>query len=443
MKDDGDAGDDEVEPHEAEFVLEMGKGEFGMKWRGRSQDIGNTWEVLLVGSVGGLLTSTLREVNWADGKMGWTLGGWVWMLAFMSETGVLTVDVPLAQNGYSVWVGDGLLAYCGAKIRPFFSGTKVAVVTDSNVAPIYGERVLASLRETGFEPVLIVVNAGESSKRLPEVAEVADQMIAAGLDRKSLLVALGGGVVGDLAGFVAAIYYRGIPYVQIPTTVVSQVDSSVGGKTGVNTAGGKNLLGSFHHPALVLADPSTLVTLPDREFNEGFGEIIKHAAIREPEMLDVLDPAQREGLADLIARNVAIKARIVGADERETTGERALLNFGHTVGHAVEQAAGYGNLLHGEAISIGLHAAVRLSMQKAALPEADGARILAALEAFQLPTRIPAGLTTGAIMDALALDKKFDEGRVRFVLLERLGSAFLSSAVTLEEIRDVVEEIGS
>lgn len=357
------------------------------------------------------------------------------------QSAILTVDVPLERAGYSVWIGDGLLPVCGEKIRPFHPGGKVAVVTDSNVAPIYSDTVLESLRSAGFDPTLIVVPAGEASKRLEVVGQVTDAMIEAGLDRKSLLVALGGGVVGDLAGFVAAIYYRGIPYVQIPTTIVSQVDSSVGGKTGVNSPGGKNLIGAFHHPLLVLADTTSLGTLPEREFNEGFAEIIKHAAIRDADLLEGLDPAERANLAGLIARNVGIKARIVAADEREITGERALLNFGHTVGHGVEQAAGYGALLHGEAVSIGLHAALKLSVAKAGLPEADAARVLAALEAFGLPTRLPAGLTTDAVMDSLARDKKFESGRVRFVLLEKLGSAFLASNVTLDEIRAIVEEL--
>jgi 3-dehydroquinate synthase len=366
----------------------------------------------------------------------------------MSENGMLTVDVALSGDApregaapYTVWIGDGLLAHCGEKIRPLHNGGKVAVVTDSNVAPIYAGVVSASLTAAGFEPVLITVPAGEASKSMEMVARVADEMIAAGLDRKSLLVALGGGVVGDLAGFVAAIYYRGIPYVQIPTTVVSQVDSSVGGKTGVNAPGGKNLLGAFHHPLLVLADPATLLSLPDREFNEGFAEIIKHAAIRDAAMLDMLDPGKRSGLAELIARNVAIKARIVAADERETTGERALLNFGHTVGHAIEQAAGYGSLLHGEAISIGLNAALRISVEKAGLPANDAARILGTLEAFRLPVRIPAALDTDTILDAMLRDKKFDSGKVRFVLLERPGAAFVSNSVTIEEIRTVVDSL--
>jgi 3-dehydroquinate synthase len=266
-------------------------------------------------------------------------------------------------------------------------------------------------------------------------------MIAAGLDRKSLLVALGGGVVGDLAGFVAAIYYRGIPYVQIPTTTVSVVDSSVGGKTGVNAKGGKNLLGSFHHPILVLADPLTLATLPDREFYEGFGEIIKHACIRDAGMLDVLDPKRRDGLSELIARNVGIKARIVVADEKETKGERALLNFGHTVGHAIEQAAGYGRFLHGEAVGIGLHAALLLSVQKSGLPASDAQRVVEIMEAFHLPTRIPEDLEIDALMAALGRDKKFESGKIRFVLLERLGCGFLSSNVTAEDIRAVMESL--
>lgn len=359
----------------------------------------------------------------------------------MKDPGWLTVEVPLAHAPYGVWLGDGLLAHCGAKIRPLFSGRRVAVVTDANVAPLYAETVLGSLRAEGLEPTLITVEAGEGAKRMEVVAEVCDAMIAAGLDRGSLLVALGGGVVGDLAGFVAAIYYRGIPVVQIPTTIVSQVDSSVGGKTGVNAPGGKNLLGAFHHPVLVLADPLTLRSLPDREFHEGFAEVIKHAAIRDAAMLDELDPARRDGLAPLLARNVAIKARIVAADERETTGERALLNFGHTVGHGIEQAAGYGRLLHGEAVSIGIHAAVRLSVAKAGLPADEAERVLAALRAFHLPLHVPSGLSTDAIMDALARDKKFESGRVRFVLLERLGRAVLSSAVSAADIREVVEAL--
>jgi 3-dehydroquinate synthetase len=237
-----------------------------------------------------------------------------------------------------------------------------------------------------------------------------------------------------LAGFAAAVYYRGIPYIQIPTTIVSQVDSSVGGKTGVNAAGGKNLIGSFHQPRLVIADTDTLGSLPKREFNEGFAEVIKHAAIRDPAMLDSLDD-----LPLLIARNVGIKAAIVAEDEFETKGLRALLNFGHTIGHGIEAAAGYGKFLHGEAISLGLRAACRLSVEKSGLPEHEAARVSEALDTYRLPAQLDASIETEAIFSALKKDKKFAAGGIRFVLLKRLGDAFVSDAVTEADIRRAIE----
>jgi 3-dehydroquinate synthase len=284
--------------------------------------------------------------------------------------------------------------------------------------------------------VRVTVPAGESSKALSQVGAICDAMIEAGLDRSSLLVALGGGVIGDLAGFAAAVYYRGIPYIQIPTTIVSQVDSSVGGKTGVNAAGGKNLIGSFHQPKLVIADTETLRSLPARELNEGFAEVIKHAAIRDPDMLDALDVSPM-----LVARNVAIKAAIVAEDEFETKGLRALLNFGHTIGHGIEAAAGYGKLLHGEAISLGLLAACRLSVRKAGLTEAEAARVSSALAAFDLPARLDSSIETDAVFTAIMKDKKFAAGSVRFVLLRSLGDAYVSSDVTPEDIRTAIEEL--
>ncbi|HRQ90292.1 MAG TPA: 3-dehydroquinate synthase family protein, partial [Bacteroidia bacterium] len=258
----------------------------------------------------------------------------------------VSISLQLANDRYEVLVGTGLIADTAALVAAHtgIRARKAAIVTDSNVAPLYADTVLASLSDAGIEAVLITVPAGEASKSMERVTEVCREMLRAGLDRKSFLVALGGGVVGDLAGFAAAIFQRGIPCIQIPTTIVSQVDSSVGGKTGVNTPEGKNLLGAFHQPRLVLADTDTLATLPDREFNEGFAEIIKHAAIRDASLLDLVEDhaAIREHLVDLVARNVAIKAAVVEEDERETTGTRALLNFGHTLGHGIEAAGGYG-----------------------------------------------------------------------------------------------------
>jgi 3-dehydroquinate synthase len=267
-------------------------------------------------------------------------------------------------------------------------------------------------------------------------------MAAAGLDRGSFVVALGGGVVGDLAGFVAATYQRGIPFVQIPTTIVAQVDSSVGGKTGVNLRAGKNLAGSFHQPRLVLADTGTLSTLPDREYREGFAEVIKHAAIRDASMLDELDPATpRESLAPLIARNIAIKAAVVAEDEKELSGARALLNFGHTIGHAVETVAGYGEFLHGEAISIGLAAALAVSERKCGLSEDDARRVREKLSAFGLPLTMPENLGTDALMAAAAKDKKFSNGKIHFVVVPRLGCAELTSDVTEEDLREAIDSI--
>lgn len=351
----------------------------------------------------------------------------------------IEVEVPLARSPYKVIVGPGLIRDCGARIAEILKPSRCALVTDTNVGPLHAEAVEAPLRQAGFDPIRITLPAGESSKSLEQTGKIADTMIAAGLDRSSVLVALGGGVVGDLAGFAAAIYYRGIPCIQIPTTIVAQVDSSVGGKTGINAPGGKNLIGSFHQPRLVIADTDTLCTLPPREFHEGFAEIIKHAAIRDPQMLEA--PADLDNIAPLIARNVAIKAAIVAEDEFETKGLRALLNFGHTIGHGIENAAGYGRLLHGEAISLGLVAACRLSVEKSGLPQAAADKILAALARHNLPHNLPADISTNSILAALRKDKKFHAGAIRFVLLRNLGDAFVSDSVTDVDIEQAIEAL--
>jgi 3-dehydroquinate synthase len=358
-------------------------------------------------------------------------------------------QVTARSHSYAVHIGEHLLEQTGELWRalPFGGRAKsCALITDSNVARLYAEPALASLRRSGFAALPVIVPSGEPSNSLAETARVADALIGAGLDRHSFVVALGGGVVGDLAGFVASIYHRGIPLVQIPTTIVAQVDSALGGKTGVNSELGKNLLGTFHPPSLVIADVGTLETLPDREFNEGFAEIIKHGVIRDRALLENLrgfDRKNRTALAGIIRRNVEIKAAIVGADEFERTGERALLNFGHTIGHAIEQAAGYGRWLHGEAISLGMIAAGRLSMEKAGLPAADFATMLALLRQFGLPTQLPAGVDAAAIIASMARDKKFAAGEIRFVLTSSLGSAYLSGSgeVTPDDLQRAVADL--
>jgi 3-dehydroquinate synthase len=349
-----------------------------------------------------------------------------------------SVSVALGPCSYDIRIGPALLAEVGARAASLGLGKSCALISDSNVAPLYAQRVTASLGAAGFRPVEITVPAGEVSKSLPQAGSVCDRMIQAGLDRKSWVLALGGGVIGDLAGFVAAIYHRGIPFVQAPTTIVAQVDSAVGGKTGVNAPSAKNLIGAFHQPRLVLADIDTLSTLPAREFNEGFAEVIKHGAIRDRTLLDAIENLDRALLPSIIRRNVEIKAAIVSADEHETTGERALLNFGHTIGHAIEAAAGYGTLLHGEAVSLGLVAACHISVARAGLPPAEAARITHLLQQFRLPIRLPQGVSESSILDAMRADKKFEEGAIRFVLCPQLGQAYVSKDVALPDIKQAI-----
>lgn len=361
----------------------------------------------------------------------------------------MEIRVELAERAYDVVVRTGARTEAGALIRRVLpQGRACAVITDSTVGPLYADQVMVSLRQAAFTPTLITVPAGEASKSMNVVEDVCRHMIRAGLDRSAFVVALGGGVIGDLAGFCAAIYFRGIPYFQMPTTVVSLVDSAVGGKTGINTEEGKNLLGAFHQPRLVIADPGTLATLPPREFNEGFAEIIKHAAIRDVSLLPLIQRVHEQGAAhpelpELIARNIKIKADIVAADELETTGLRALLNFGHTIGHGIEASAGYGRFLHGEAISLGLLAALRLSEQVAGLPAAESAEIASLLRLYGLPARLPADISTESVMEKLLRDKKFAAGAVRFVLLRRTGDAFVSRDVTLDHIREAIDALRS
>jgi 3-dehydroquinate synthase len=354
---------------------------------------------------------------------------------------VARVPISLAGRPYESVVGSGILSRTGELVREVLSRGGCAVITDSNVRPLYGETVAKSLEGARFKPIIVTVAAGEESKSLGSVEAVCDKMIAAGLDRGAFVVALGGGVIGDLAGFVASIYYRGIPYVQIPTTVVAQVDSAIGGKTGVNAREGKNLIGSFHQPALVITDAAVLSTLPKREFNEGIAETIKHAVIRDAAMLDDLARAVASDLPALIARNQRIKAQIVTEDEFEKLGLRALLNFGHTIGHAVENAAGYGRFLHGEAVSIGLAAALDLSVDKAGLPLDQARKVLHTLSTFDLPVRLPPEIPSEALMKALAKDKKFEAGAIRFVLTRSLGSAFVSKEVTEGDLRRAIENL--
>jgi 3-dehydroquinate synthase len=356
-----------------------------------------------------------------------------------------TVQVDLAERSYPVIVGEGLLDNAAILLAENgLSGFRVAIISDATVASHHAETLLAGFAET--KPTLHTVPAGEASKSLTHAEGLCREMIREGHDRRSIVIALGGGVVGDLAGFVASIFYRGIPFVQIPTTIVSQVDSSVGGKTGVNVAEGKNLLGAFHQPKLVIIDPGTLHTLPAREFHEGFAEAIKHAAIRDADMLTdllAIDPEKRDVPADLLARNIAIKARIVEADEYETKDIRALLNFGHTIGHGIEASLPYGEMLHGEAIALGIRAALYISEKHSDLSPGDSEKILALLRHFNLPLTLSESIPTATVMDRLARDKKFKSGKIRFVTLSEIGKAQVVETVTPADLEDAINHLRS
>ena len=351
------------------------------------------------------------------------------------------IEISAGEHCYQASVGSGLLDTIGSTIAKIISPKRCALICDSNVAPLFGDRITQSLKSAGFDSTLIAIPAGEQWKTLEQAGIVCDQMITASLDRQSFVIGLGGGVVGDLSGFVAAIFQRGIPHVQIPTTLLAMVDSSIGGKTGVNTRDGKNLIGAVHHPALVIDDVDLLKSLPRRELNQGFAEIIKHAIIADAEMFGVLQHVDLTNLAPLIRRNIEIKAGIVAKDEFDRSGDRAVLNFGHTVGHAIERAGNYREHLHGEAISLGIVAACAVSMKKAGLPKNQRDAIVDLLKKFELPTRLPADFPREKIFEALPRDKKFEGGKVRFVVTSAIGSAVLSSDVTTEDIREGIAQL--
>ena len=355
------------------------------------------------------------------------------------------VQVPLGNRSYAIKVGGGLLARLGAECAQLKLGQRCAVITDSNVGKKFAKAALKSLSAAGFQPVLITVPAGEKSKRIEMVEKCYDQLAAHRLERKSFIVALGGGVVGDLAGFVAATYLRGIPFVQVPTSLLAHVDSSVGGKTGVNLKAGKNLVGAFYQPRLVLCDLDTLKTLPKREYISGLAEVIKYGVIYDISLFaqlerDLPQLLKRDAatLAAVIARCCEIKADVVGQDETES-GLRAILNFGHTIGHAIENSSGYGKFLHGEAISIGQVAAAKLSHQLLGLPVSDAARIEKLFVRSGLPVKIKLNLPARKkLFAAMLLDKKVSDGEVKFVLAQKIGNVVWGKKVSARLIDEVL-----
>ena len=339
-----------------------------------------------------------------------------------------TVKVPLGDRSYSISIDEGAISSLGAECKRLRLSRRCAVITDRRVAPLYESQAVQSLVVAGFEPVIVRVPAGEPAKSLRHVELCYRRLAAHRIERGSFVVALGGGVVGDLAGFVAATYLRGIALVQVPTTLLAQVDSSVGGKVGVNLPQGKNLVGPFPQPHRVLCDLKTLSTLPDRELRAGLAEVIKYGIIRDAALFrrlerDLIALLARDTkvLGPVIRQCCAIKADVVGADEKEG-GVRAILNFGHTIGHAIEAISGYGRYLHGEAISIGQIAAAHISADRLGLPTADVDRIERLFTRAGLPTRIRLGRGDfRRLVTAMKVDKKVRAGEIRFVLARSIG----------------------
>jgi len=366
------------------------------------------------------------------------------------------LPVALSASAYEVVVGSGLLPRAGGLLAPHLPSRRVAVVSDSSVAAIHGAALRAGLEEGGFElRAEVAVPPGEGSKRLPVLEAVLERVLAAGADRSTAVIALGGGVVGDLAGFAAAVALRGLPFVQVPTTLLAQVDSSVGGKTGVNLAAGKNLAGAFHQPRIVLADTDTLATLPPRERRAGWGEVAKHGLLQGPmwEWCEARGPAAMAGDAEALRHAVLescrLKAGVVVADELETApeGGRALLNLGHTFAHALEAECGYdGTLLHGEAVAVGLGLAAALSARLGHCSQEWPGRVMEHLASVGLPARLrdlPRGFDAAALIGRMRKDKKVRDGAMRFVLIRGAGEAFTTADVPPAAVEALLRDEGA
>ena len=341
------------------------------------------------------------------------------------------IQVALGSRSYPIFIGTGLLDQVGERLRQLQPVQKLAsrafVVTDSRVAELYLSRATASLRQAEFTVTAIQIPEGEQHKNLAWLALLYDRLIEAQIERSSPIVALGGGVIGDLAGFAAATVLRGVPFVQVPTTLLAQVDASIGGKTGINHPAGKNLIGAFHQPRLVLIDIETLRTLAKREYLAGLAEVVKYAVILDPDLFALLEKnvaavvrQDVELLTEIVSTCCRLKAMVVEEDERESD-TRAILNFGHTVGHAVETLTEYRKFLHGEAVAVGMACAARLSRQCGLLPAAEEERIVALLKAVGLPTQVPSNLASEQIALTIAADKKAAGGKIKFVCVEKIG----------------------
>ncbi len=368
----------------------------------------------------------------------------------MPEASAITVPVPLGDRAYDIHVGRGLLGEAGRRIAAL-GARAAAIVTDENVGPLYAAALAGSLEQNGLRTATIALPPGEATKSYASLEQVCDAVLAVKIERGDLVVALGGGVIGDLAGFAAAVVRRGMRFVQIPTTLLSQVDSSVGGKTGINSRHGKNLVGAFHQPSLVLADTALLDSLPLREMRAGYAEVVKYGLIDDPAFFDWCEKNWRGVFAggperdEAVAQSCRSKAAVVVRDEREE-GDRALLNLGHTFGHALERITRYDSarLVHGEGVAVGLAQAFRFSVALGLCDEADAGRVEAHLGAVGLPTRlsqVPGGCgTVDDLLDAMAQDKKVKGGALTFILARGIGQSFIARDVPVERVRAFLQD---
>ena len=354
------------------------------------------------------------------------------------------LSVALERDPYDVVISAGGIDYLGNELRRLGirEHTKILVVSNVDVATPYGSRCLTSLEQAGFQATLLTIPAGEEQKTLTTFSTILDAAKDEGLERQSLMLALGGGIVGDMTGFAAACWLRGIAVIQVPTTLLAMVDAAIGGKTGVNHPGGKNLIGAFHQPRLVLIDPDTLQTLPTREFRAGLAEVIKYGVIGDSELFELLERSvsfdnplsiSTELLATMLERSAQAKALVVAADEKEG-GQRAILNYGHTFGHVVETLTGYGTWLHGEAVAIGMVAVAALAVQRGVMAQTDAERQTRLIQSAGLPSQWP-DLDPDCVLKTLQGDKKVRDGRLRFVLPSSIGVVSIVDDVSHEEIR--------
>ncbi len=353
------------------------------------------------------------------------------------------LKIDLADRSYEILIGQNFLSRSSKLLGEVLKPSRIVVVTHPSIRSLYGDRLVSSFVQDKFSTDIIEVPEGEQSKSLQQAEKIYDRLIEMNSDRKTLLVALGGGVIGDLTGFIAATYQRGIPFMQVPTTLLSQVDSSVGGKTAVNHPRGKNMIGAFYQPCLVLIDLATLKTLPDNEFRAGLAEIIKHGVIIDPELFQYLeehvDQIQKKDpdcLEHIITTSCTIKAKVVERDERESH-YRMILNFGHTFGHAVESLTGYSTFIHGEAVAMGMVKAADLSVLTGRCSNEVAKRIVNLLDRFGLPTRMP-DLEPKAMVDSMQRDKKTSHQKLRFVLVNQIGSVEIVDTVSEKDVLQVL-----